>query len=310
MLSCVEEIDVVGRFRQGAVVGVAAVAVFAVIVGGQVASAQQEAQTAASVEDLLQRLDDLEVQLPATPPPTSVTVPDDATWGAVEGDFTGVRAQLTTLEPDLRRLFIDADATHGEVADAIANVARGWLLLWEGYESLAAWETNDLAFPLDTTDDDGVATGADDLRGLAEHGLALVLEGRERHLDGYVALREQGPAEPAAQARLDARADQAETFHAEVRPLIHRLRSLPTTQLLVPVERFTSQAPGIEARARSFTMTCVERDDYQAAAGDFGGTPLSGPDGVSPALAAAAARAPSTPDCPDLPEGATLTPGS
>ena len=281
--------------RRSAVAGIAALAVLAVMVGAQVASAQQEAQQSAADSELLERLAELESQLPAAPPPASIVSPEGEKWGAVEGDFTAARAQLTTLEPDLRRLFVDADAANGEVADAVANVARGWLLLWEAYEPLSAWESNDLAFPLDTRDDDQVATGADTPRGLADKGLTLVLQGRTRHLAGYVALRDLGTAEADLQAQLDDRAHEAEAFYGKDRVLLHKLLAQESSaQLLVPVERFTSSAPGIEARARSYTVTCMERSDYLAANGADGATEV----------ADANSEAPTTPDCPDLPEGA------
>jgi hypothetical protein len=240
-----------------------AAAIIAASIGVTAAVAQQDDTVVTEGPDpssLLERLDELESLLPATPPATDVELSAETTWGTLDGDAGSTRAVLDTIEGDLRRLFIDADDAEGPVAEAIAMVARGWLDIWQGTGALATWEANDLAFPLDTSDDDGIATGADELRGQAEKGLELLLQGRARHLDGYTDLRELGEAEPTVQARLDVRASEAEIFDAEVRPLVVRMLSQPTTALMVPVERFNSNAPGVEARARSIEVTCIDRN--------------------------------------------------
>jgi hypothetical protein len=254
------------RFHSRAVtlvLALAAVAVTVASIGVTAAVAQQDEEESApsgsGATSLLERLDELEDLLP-TPPPTDVELDDEVTWGAIAGDAGSARAVLDTLEGDLRRLFIDAEDADGPVADAVALVARGWLDIWQGTGALATWEANDLAFPIDTTDDDEVATGADELRGQAEKGLELVLQGRARHLAGYAELRELGEADPAIQVRLDARAAEAETFDTDVRPLVAQLLSQPTTTVVVPVERFDSTAPGVDARARSLQVTCVDRE--------------------------------------------------
>jgi hypothetical protein len=290
------------RFHHRVVAVVATLAALAVAAAGigvtGAAAQQTEGDPEAAAEPtqgtLLERLDALEALLPDTAPPTDVTLDAETTWGTLAGDAGSARAVLDTLEGDLRRLFVDADDAEGEVADAVALVARGWLDVWQGAGALATWEANDLAFPIDTVDDDAVATGADELRGQAEKGLELVLLGRARHLEGYVALRELGEAEPAAQARLDARAGEAETFDAEVRPLVVRMLSQRTTNVLVPVERFGSTAPGVEARARSLEVACVDRDALAEAG-------VAVDDEVVAELEAAT---PERADCPDLPEPA------
>jgi hypothetical protein len=270
--------------------------------GVTVAAAQQEdAPPAAGDAGLLERLDELEPQLPAQPAPTAVTIEDDGTWGGLEGDVTGAAATLGTLERDLLSLYVDADDTRTPVGDAVADVARGWLDLQHAYDRLAAWEAADLAFPIDARDDEGTATDADELRGTAEAGLNLVLSARQRHLTGYVALRELGAAEPDAQQRLDARAAEAEDFDRDVRPLVQRLVSLRTTQLLVPVDRFATTAPGVEARARSMTVVCVDREAYLDATGASpaeGGAPID-PTDADAALALLGPAA-DREDCPAL----------
>jgi hypothetical protein len=300
VLEVVEE-DQVGSSRRVTVGLMTAVALLAAALGTQMAFAQaDEGANGPGDEQLLERLDALEGQLPTPAPPTGIEIDPEETWGTIEGDFGGPRATLDTVAPELESLFTDADDGETVVADAVASVARGWLDLREAYTALADWEANDLAFPLDATDDEDVATGADEVRGDAERGLRHVLVAHDRHLEGYVLLREQGAAPDAAmQSRLDARAAQAEEFDEEIRPLIHRLLSLPTTMLIVPTQRFETSAPGVEARARAYTITCVDREAYaEAAAGvDAGDVPSAEetPELLEPRNDRL--------DCPDLPEG-------
>lgn len=216
---------------------------------------------------LLERLDELELALPVDIAPTDVDLDESTTWGTLSGDATSVRAVLDTLEPDLRRLFVDADDADGEVAAAVALVARGWLDVWTGTAAIGAAESNDLAFPMDATDALGVAAGADELRGSIETGLELVLQGRDRHLEGYHALRELDQAEPQAQGRIVDRANAATTFEEELRPDVVALLSQPSTMVLVPTERFVTDAPGVRSRAASVTVVCVDRDELEAAGG-------------------------------------------
>ncbi|MEX1164692.1 MAG: hypothetical protein WEB03_14060 [Nitriliruptor sp.] len=281
------------------VLALAAVIVASLCIGATVAVAQQDDAPAAATGDdaLLERLDELEATLPTDPAPTTVTIDDEETWGSFEGDVTGAAAILGTVEPDLLSLYVDADDADGVVAEAVAEVARGWLDLKQGLDQLAVWEAADLTFPIDASDDDDVATDADELRGRAEAGLRLVLDARQRHLVGYTALRAAGVADAEPQSRFDSRAAQAEVFDQDVRPLVHRFLSLRTTQVIVPVDRFETSAPGVNARARSMTLTCVDRDTYLEAGPDGATTTdpeLADPD-LPPTITAPRA------DCPDLP---------
>ena len=249
-----------------AMTAVAALGAAMLGVTGAVAQSDDDAQTTgAHPAALLERLDALEQALPDDMPPTDAALDPESTWGTFSGDAGSVRAVLDTLQSDLRRLFVDADDADGPVADAVALVARGWLDVWNGTATLAVYESSDLAFPIATVDDDDVATGADDLRGRAETGLEMILLGRSRHLEGYTALRQLGEAEPAAQARLDGRAAAVETFDSDVRPLVVAMLSQPTTSVLVPTDRFETTAPGVEARAKAFSVTCVDREALDAA---------------------------------------------
>lgn len=247
----------------------AGVAVLAMI-GVGVAAAQSEdgAATGSSPDALLERLDALEADLPATVPPVGVGVSTTSTWGNLQGDATSVRAILDTLEPELRQLFIDADDAEGDVADGVALVARGWLDIWTGTSSIAVAESADLAFPIDTTDASGVATGADELRGPIEVGLELLLLGQARHLDGYGLLRDLAEAPLEAQLRLDDRASAAEAFDQQVRPDVAAMLSTPSPSVLVATDRFETDAPGVRSRATSLSVVCVDREALE----ELGGT--------------------------------------
>jgi hypothetical protein len=104
-------------------------------------------------------------------------------------------------------------------------------------------------------------------------------------------LRALGEAEPAAQARLDRRAADTAEFDAQVRPLILELLAQPSTSLLAPIERFETAAPGIDPRAQSLTLVCVDRQEAEQAGA------LTDPQ----LRDAIAAETPVRADCPDLP---------
>lgn len=253
----------------------AAGAIVVASVGGSVALAQQgDAPTGSSDDALVARLDALDLSLPAEPAPTAVHLDesgDEGTepWGTLDGDVAGQAAMLATIEAELRSLYIDADAATGLVSDAVADIARGWLDLAHAYRNLTVWDGHDLAFPTRAQDDEGTSTGADELRGRAETGLRLVIGAQQRLLVGYATLRDLAEAEPAAQVRLDQRASAAEVYDREVLPDVRRLLSQAGSQILVPIDRFDTRAPGAEARARTLVVTCVDRSVYdeQLAAG-------------------------------------------
>jgi len=280
-----------------ALLGVA-VLLAVVVTGGAVAGAEVTAQvssdepvpTVTGGDQLLTDLAALEPALPAVAPPTGVQIDPIATWGTLEGDARAARTQLDVIEPDLRALFVAADDADGEVAEAIALVARGWLDVWSGLGPLAAWEMHDLEFPAGTDDVDGVATGSDELRGAAERGLEQILTGQRRLLDGYDRLRTLGAAPPGDQVAFDVRAAQADDFDALVRPLARQLLSQTGPTVMVTTERFGTSAPGAQARARSSTMVCVDRESLEA----LGRTP------DAQELAALAEQARGRVDCPDL----------
>jgi hypothetical protein len=263
-------------------------------VGGAVAQQDAEQPTGGAADgDLIERLGALEAHLPDTLVPTAVTIDVDESWGSLDGDPAGVRALLDTVEGELRTLFIDADDADGDVADAVALVSRGWLDIWHGAEELAIADRHDLAFPLDASDDDGVATDADELRGRIETGLRLVLQGQDRLLKGYTVLREVAPGPAEVQARFDARAVDAEDFDTDLRPQILALLSDRSTSVWVAVQRFDTDLPGVDPRAKAIELVCVDRERLREAGGV-----------VTPELVAElAADTPERADCPDLPDG-------
>ncbi|MTV26890.1 hypothetical protein FTX61_15920 [Nitriliruptoraceae bacterium ZYF776] len=274
--------------------------------GARLAIAQATGEAPPAGDDgLLVRLDALEVELPEHPGVREVAVDDEGAVLEVVGDAPATRATLDTLEADLRRLFVDADDAGTPVGDAVAEVARGWLDVRAGVGHLAAADGHDLAFPLDAEDDDDVATDADARRGDVEVGIRSVLLGHGRQLTGYTALRDLGLAEPAVQGRLDGRALASEDFARDVVPLLRALVSERTSQVLVPTDRFTSPAPGQEARARSLTVTCVDRDAYTTLVDPTEGSELTAlAEAIGTVFGTASERA----DCPDLPVNLEVRP--
>jgi hypothetical protein len=255
----------VARIRRS-LLPIAAGAVAAAIafgVGGAIA--QDGKATGSDPDALLERLAVLETDLPGEVAPNGVDLDPETSFGVFAGDATSQRAMLDLLEPELRALFIDADDADGEVATAIGLIAQGWLDVWTGSAAMATAESNDLAFPTTATDELGVAAGADALRGSTETGLQLILQGRARHLEGYQALRKLNAAEPSGQVLFDDRARQARVFDEEVRPELAAALSEPSPSILVPTERFVTDAPGVRSRATSLSLACVDRDLYEAA---------------------------------------------
>lgn len=264
-----EEDTVRRQRRRTGMLTAAGVAVLAMIgAGAAVAQSDDGVATGSSPDALLERLDALEADLPSQVPPSGVQLSTASAWGTLQGDATSVRAILDTLEPDLRQLFIDADDAEGDVAEGVALVARGWLDIWTGTTSIAVAESADLAFPLGTTDARGVATGADELRGPIEVGLELLLQGQHRHLAGYGLLSELAEAPLDAQLRLDDRASDAAVFDEQVRPAALDMLSQPSPSVLVPTDRFETDAPGVRSRATSLSAVCVDREALE----ELGGT--------------------------------------
>lgn len=221
-------------------------------------------QEGASDEELIDRLVALEQQLPVLPP-VEVLIDPEETWAELSGDFTGARVALDTVADEARSLFVTAEESGGPVAEAVADAARAMLVLRAGYTHLAEWETHDLAFPLDATDDDDVAAGADELYGEAEVGLSLVLDARERSLTAYALLRDSEAADGDERAVLEARHRAEVEFDRSTKPDVHRALSYDTTQVLVTVSRFVTSAPGTESRAKVMRVVCIDRDAYTTA---------------------------------------------
>ncbi len=235
------------------------------------ASAQQAGGDAtaspARIEELLERLDELERVLPDSILPVSFSYDRPLGNATAGGDALELRRRLDPLEQELRDLYAAADDTRHPTAAAIAKVARGWLDVWQASRLLADVESHDLAFPTDTRTLDGVATGADDVVLLVESAIDLVLDGHRRHLEGYVELRRAGDSTPAGQARLDSRAAASEDFDADIRPQLLALLSRPSTSVIATSDRFTTTQPGVAPRASSLEVVCVDRDALARAGG-------------------------------------------
>lgn len=216
-----------------------------------------------SPEGLIDRLAALEQELPVLPPDDVILI-EDETWAEFPGDFTGARFEFDNLADRARELFIDADDVDGPEATAVSDAARAMLIQREGYEALALWEEHDLAFPLDAFDETGVATGADEAYGLAEVGLTLLLDANSRALAAYEILRDTELADEAERRTFATAYDRTRDFDSRTRPLIHRALSLQTTQVLRPIDRFETTAPGVESRARTMRIVCIPREAYLA----------------------------------------------
>lgn len=250
--------------------------------------------TGTSPEALVDRLVDIERGLPALPPSAAdVVIDPETTFGQLQGDFLGALTELELVRDQARQLFIEADEADGEVADAVALVARGYLRLEEAYVYLSRFDDYDLARPLGATDADGVATGADTAAGLAEPGLALIDLARMDALLGYGTLRDTEAADDAEKGLFDAAYRDTQQYLTVARPETHTLISASSTAVLLAVDRFENAAPS-EARAKEATYVCVPRELY----------PVDSPD---PAVALVGLLAGEelellpTGDCPDLP---------
>jgi hypothetical protein len=277
------------RTGLAALFGVGALTVVA-LGGSAAATVLQEEDR--SPEGLVSRLAELEQELPALPPDDVILI-EDETWAEFPGDFTGARFELDNLADRTRELYIDAEEADGPEATAVADAARAILIRREGYRLLAAWEEHDLAFPLDAFDEDDVATGADEVYGLAETGLTLLLDANSRALAAHELLRDSQLADDAEQQVFAAAYDAERDFEGRTRPLIHRALSLQTTQVLRPVDRFETTAAGAEARARTMRIVCIPREAYLA--GDAASFEL-------PETLAALGAVPAA-DCPDITNG-------
>jgi hypothetical protein len=255
-----------------------------------------------SAAGLVDRLVEIERDLPSLPP-TAAVVDDEETFGQLEGDFLGALTELELVSDQARQLFVDADEADGPVADAVALVARGYLRLEEAYTYLSRYEDYDLARPVDSTDADGVATGADTAAGLVEPGIALIDLARTDALLGYGTLRDSEAADDAEKGLFDAAYRDTQQYLTTLRASTHTLVSASSTAVLVAVQRFEDAAPS-EARAKEAAYVCVPRELYPT-------------DSPEPTVALAALLAAEeldlvpTQDCPELPdESNVVTPAA
>jgi hypothetical protein len=206
-----------------------------------------------SAAGLVDRLVEIERDLPSLPP-TAAVVDDEETFGQLEGDFLGALTELELVSDQARQLFVDADEADGPVADAVALVARGYLRLEEAYTYLSRYEDYDLARPVDSTDADGVATGADTAAGLVEPGIALIDLARTDALLGYGTLRDSEAADDAEKGLFDAAYRDTQQYLTTLRASTHTLVSASSTAVLVAVQRFedaergTRQGGGLRLR--------------------------------------------------------------
>lgn len=292
------------RAGVGAVLTAAAV----LLVGGGATAALQAGGDGALVD----RLVDLEQQLPALPPePADVADTDDLnTATALRGDFFGASVALDGLTEAARSLFIEADDAGGDAAQAVADAARAIVDFRAAYGHLAEWESHDIALPVGRPGGTEASTFADELFGRAVIGVDLLERAHERRLGAYTLLRDAEASSDEAKAHFEVQYRAEVDFFAEALPRIRRVVGDETTQELVTVDRFESPSPTGQARARSMTVVCIDREAYAAAraalAGAFGLGATT--DGDLPEVLAGLPGIPAS-DCPDLPE-ATVEPAA
>lgn len=200
-----------------------------------------------------------------------VTIGEDGVWTARSGDFADALVALNTVADRLRSVFVAADEAQGPVADAVARDAAALLAVRHAVESLATYESHDLAYPVDGTDAHGATSSADSARGLAETGLRLLLDARAERLDALSTLVASDALNDAQRDALTEALGHELGFHADERFDFHTALALPAPREVVTVERFTSAAPGEESRARSLVVQCVERDGELADCRDVPG---------------------------------------
>lgn len=249
----------------------------------------------ASSSSIVTRLAQIEDQLPAMPPEEITFLEEDAgLTGIIAGDFIGAQVALEAVADDLRDLFETAADVRDADGEAVADVARGWLQMRQGYELLAAYEINDLEFPVGTFEagDGGVATGADDARGQLRAGFRVLLDAYERMTPAYGVLRDSGAASDAEKQIFEDRYRENREFDLVTRAQIHRLLGFETTQEVLPISRFETSAPGTEARARLLEIVCIDSDTYEA---------LTSPTGVPTEALDNLEIFDVAIDCPDLP---------
>ncbi|MCC5948710.1 MAG: hypothetical protein JJT89_09670 [Nitriliruptoraceae bacterium] len=271
-------------------VAVGAAALVALGVGGALAQSDTDGATGAGDGDLLDRLEAIERDLPLTLPVEALGFSaDDAAIDTV-GDAAGTRALLDLVEGDLRALYVSADDAAGPVADGVALVTRGWLDVWNASEALAIADAHDLAFPTSAVDDLGAQAGADTLRGEIAIGVRLLADAHEQLLDGYRQLEETVTDRPDLVSVLAERRAQFEFYDEELAPELAVLLGRSGTTLVIPVDRFETDAPGVRSRAGSLGVLCVDREVYEAVGGVVDETTIDElTEGVNDRV-----------DCPDL----------
>lgn len=251
--------------------------------------------TGVAPDALVDRLVELERQLPPLPP-SAVEVAAEETFGDVRGDFLGAETELSLIEEQARQLFADADDADGDVADAVSSVARSYLRMQEAFAYLARYRDHDLSLPAERTDDDGVSTGADTAATFAEAGLDVLELARMDALVGYGILRDSEAADDTEKELFDAAYRDTQQYLTVMRPEARRLVSASTTAVLLAVERF-QDATATQGRAQDVEYVCIPREHY----------PFDSPDPVASLAEAVQIEAVEllpTADCPDLPSPA------
>jgi len=183
----------------------------------------------------------------------AVTTSEVVTQGTIAGDFMSAAAALQDVHDDLVELFVTADDGSRPADAAVAQAARGLLLLEEAYGALAVAST---AIPLYTYDEDDVFNGADpDLLHLTK-GWELLAEAHARLATAYSVLVNDESLERSARDGVARLLAELRAYETAARPALHELFSEYATQELYTLDRFKGGLPG-DAPARVITVACL-----------------------------------------------------
>lgn len=249
----------------------------------------QPPQPAAS--DLVDDLVTLEEQLTGVALMPAVEVGADEPWGTVRGDFIGAAFQIDEVDEQLTALVERASDADGPVPRAVRDVASAYRTMREGYRHLEEYEAAGLAVVVQDPGEDGIAV--EEARGHAEIGLRLLLEALAGFHEGYGVLRD---AEAAADARslFELRFSEVEGAAQGDGQSARELLSYPTTELMLPVDRFGGPGGAAASPARTVRYACVDRQAYLSQRPTEPVPALPIPEGGQAQLP--------FPDCPELPE--------
>jgi hypothetical protein len=246
-----------------------------------------------SPEGLVAQLVEIEEALTGVPLMPTVALTADAPWGTVRGDFVGARLSLERYFADLGRLVELAGDGSGPVVQAVDDVARAYRALHEAYVHLEAYEDATLAVIVTREDDGESSLAVEEARGHAEIGLRLALGALEWFHAGYRVLRDADAA-VGSRSLFELRYADVENAVNGDANTARQLLDMKTSQVLVPVDRFSPTGGG--SLASSVSYLCVDRSYTHNRGSEAAPPPV--PTDESGTIA--------YPDCPNLESGGPL----